>query len=649
MSGIYGIINLKGNPVDTHQMDKMESLLIHRGIDGKAQWIDKQVGLGHLKLEITLESEYEQLPLEYKNWVITADARIDNRDELDGPLSIEPSEKHKIPDINYIVKAYEKWGKDCVKYLIGDFAFAIWDKNDETLFCARDHIGIKPFFYLKTDNKFIFASELKTIVELREIPVELNESKLGDWMYRIQDLHNPTDTLFMNIKRLMPAHKGILKNEGFDIQQYWKLERKKEIKLPSDEAYAEKLRDLMIQAVECRMRTKYDIGVTLSGGLDSSSIACIAARKLAKEGKNLYTASSVLPDNWEGIEEDEREYIEAIVEQEKNIIPSYAYATDNDVFDNLEASFEKYYLPLNPFFYMDLALDKALLINPNLRVKMNGFYGDIAVSHKGRLVLPTLIRKLNFTAFLKLLRQRLKLENSVTVVFKEAFSSFIPKKVKKIINNLRGFDKIEDKAFHLVVADGFIKKYQLKKLSEKYTLKKEKCQTVSDQIALNTHSVLHALEEINIRTSFLGIEELNPLADIRILEYLINSPVEQFNHKGWLRGWIRFAMSGILPIVVQWRKNKCMYVPSFRRQIFNSSNSINKILDSDKAPLVSNYINISNINRFLPSVRIVKNWQDPKIDNSTIIFSIGLINFMYLDFLFKKNIIITKSLKNENS
>ena len=170
MSGIYGIINLKNQPVDKQQLDKMEALLLHRGLDGNGQWLQDNVGLGHLKLEITPESAYEKLPLEYKQWVITADARVDNRDELNTPLSIEVAERHKIPDTTYIVKAYEKWGKDCVKHLIGDFAFAIWDKNSQTLFCARDHIGIKPFFYLKTEDKFIFASEVKTLVELQEKP-----------------------------------------------------------------------------------------------------------------------------------------------------------------------------------------------------------------------------------------------------------------------------------------------------------------------------------------------------------------------------------------------------------------------------------------------------------------------------------------------
>ena len=121
MSGIYGIINFNEDTVCKEQMNKMQAIMSHRGIDGKSQWIDNNVGLGHLKLEITPESEFEQLPLLYKQWVITADARIDNRNELNAPLSISEQEQGITPDSTYIIKAYEKWGNNCVKYLIGDF------------------------------------------------------------------------------------------------------------------------------------------------------------------------------------------------------------------------------------------------------------------------------------------------------------------------------------------------------------------------------------------------------------------------------------------------------------------------------------------------------------------------------------------------
>lgn len=638
MSGIYGIINLKNNPVDPLQMNKMEELLIHRGVDGKAQWIDGHVGLGHLKLEITPESEYERLPLEYKQWVITADARIDNRDELDAAFSISEEERPFIPDTTYIVKAYEKWGKDCVKHLIGDFAFAIWDKVEQTLFCARDHIGIKPFFYLKTEDKFIFASELKTIVELREIPVELNESKLGDWMYRIQDLHNPTDTLFMNIKRLMPAHFGIAQSGNWGIEQYWKLKKTKEIKLPTDEAYAEKLRDLMIQAVECRMRTKYEIGVTLSGGLDSSSVACIAARKLAKEGKNLYTASSVLPDNWEGIEEDEREYIEAVVEQEKNIIPSYVSANNIGVFENLDESFEKYYLPLNPFAYIDLEIDKALRNYSNLRVKMNGFYGDIAVSNSGNRIFSILARQLKFKALIKI--TTLKASIYGNKVFQQLLKDIIKVILPQILINLYRKYKLSYKknidAFDLVLQESFKKNFQIEKISQDCQQKFYSCKTLESYIEIHCSSLVWALEEINIRNSHIDTEELNPLGDIRLLEFIVDVPLIHQYSNGWNRGFIRLAMNDIIPPKVQWRKYKTMYSPDFFYKLSLCSDFINNTTDK----LWSNKcINVLKIKQNLLDIKLVKNWQDPRFDNAPVIYTIGFINFLFINFLSNKKIL----------
>jgi asparagine synthase (glutamine-hydrolysing) len=628
MSGIYGIINLKNQPVDKHQLDKMKAQLLHRGLDGNAQWLENNAGLGHLKLEITPESEYEKLPLEYKQWVITADARIDNRNQLDTPLSIQASERHKIPDTTYIVKAYEKWGQDCVKHLIGDFAFAIWDKNDKTLFCARDHIGIKPFFYLKTEDKFIFSTELKTLVELREIPVELNDSKLADWIYRIQDLHNPTDTVFKGIKRLLPAHWLSAKTEeDLFMGQYWKLERLKEPKLSNFEAYIEKLKELMIQAVECRMRTKFDMGVTLSGGLDSSSVACIAAKKLREEQKFLYTASSVLPENWDGIEEDEKEYIEAVVNQEKNIVPAYVSAEGQGAFDDLDKVFEATYLPVNAFYYMDIALDKALKKTPNLRVKLNGFYGDIALSYKGNLVFSTLLTEYNLREAVKLLYQRLRFEKSFFKVLKESLSVFLPSRLKRVYTVLKNRQHIGNNAFDIMVNNAFKEKHNLEERNKRQDIIRGNLKTVVNQINVNMKATVHYLEEMNVRNAQIGMEELNPWGDIRLLQFLVNMPLSLFHYNGWHRGAIRFAMQGIIPPKVQFRKHKTMYSPDFFHRVKNS-----KIELDPNDDVKNDVINVSDIQRFLLIPKLVKNSQSKEFDTSTIIFAYGFINYKFIAF-----------------
>ncbi|NES85389.1 MAG: asparagine synthetase B, partial [Moorea sp. SIO2B7] len=163
MSGIVGIYYLNQEPIDRENIGQMLDILAHRGPDGADIWCEGSVGLGHRMLWTTPESLLEKLPLvnHSKNLVITADARIDNREELIVALELNDRPAEKITDSQLILAAYEKWGEQCPEKLLGDFAFAIWDKHKQILFCARDHVGVKPFYYYHQSGQgFIFASEI---------------------------------------------------------------------------------------------------------------------------------------------------------------------------------------------------------------------------------------------------------------------------------------------------------------------------------------------------------------------------------------------------------------------------------------------------------------------------------------------------------
>jgi len=140
MSGIAGIVNFDGAPIDRDLLQRLTMSMTFRGPDAQATWIDGHVGFGHTLLRTTYEAETEQQPLtlDGKVW-LTADARIDGVRATSN-------------DAELILQAYETWKTDCAKHLIGDFAFAIWDTTTRTLFCARDHFGVKPFYYARAGN-----------------------------------------------------------------------------------------------------------------------------------------------------------------------------------------------------------------------------------------------------------------------------------------------------------------------------------------------------------------------------------------------------------------------------------------------------------------------------------------------------------------
>ena len=221
MSGIVGIHYLDGRPVNHENLTKMVDILAHRGPDGADIWVDGSVGLGHRMLWTTPESLIEKLPLvnHTGDIVTTSDSRIDNREELIAALQLSNHSFEKITDSDLILGAYEKWGEECPQHLLGDFAFAIWDNRQQKLFCARDTMGIKPIYFYFANNNFVFGSEIKAIFCLQEVPREVNEVRIGD--YLIKNFEDTTITSYKNILRLPPAHSVKISTAGIEIQNYW--------------------------------------------------------------------------------------------------------------------------------------------------------------------------------------------------------------------------------------------------------------------------------------------------------------------------------------------------------------------------------------------------------------------------------------------
>jgi len=221
------------------------------------------------------------------NLVLTADACIDNRDELIVTivtLGLADRPPAEIADSQLILAAYEKWGEYCPEKLLGDFAFAIWDERKQVLFCARDHFGVKPFCYHQSEQFFVFASEIKALLCLPGVPCQLNEARVADYLEVL--FEDKAMTFYQHILRLPPGHSITVGREETRLRSYWSLDPERELRLGSDEEYAE--------AMRCRLRSAFPIGSMLSGGLDSSSITCVARKLLAQNGgRRLHTFSAI--------------------------------------------------------------------------------------------------------------------------------------------------------------------------------------------------------------------------------------------------------------------------------------------------------------------------------------------------------------------
>lgn len=295
MSGIAGIVSFDGRPIDREAFARMMRALAPRGPDGQHSVIGEDFALGNAIFHTTPESSLEQQPLRFEHYIITADARIDNRAELLDELEIPRPEQSKLSDAGVIVRAYAKWKRGAPYKLEGNFAFAIWDTREKRLFCARDVFGAKPFCFTKLPWGFVFASDTMAMRASQLFNLTINEGRFADALTPIyvESLH-VHETLWNEIQRLRHQHWLEAHDNRITKQVYFRF-AETHVDLPkSDDDKIALFHDEFVRSVDRCLRTVGPVGLTLTGGLDSGSIACVARRLLKERGQGPLRAYSAL-------------------------------------------------------------------------------------------------------------------------------------------------------------------------------------------------------------------------------------------------------------------------------------------------------------------------------------------------------------------
>lgn len=275
MSGIAGIIRFDGGPVEPGLIEGMTAAMAHRGPDGIHHWSRGSVALGHCMLHTTPESLEETQPLanEDESLVLVMDGRIDNWEELRSELLALGTRLRTRADAELVLRAYERWGRDCLQHMDGDFALVIWDARQRCAFCARDRIGTKALLYHWDRQCLTFASEPRPILELPWTERVLNEGMVAEFL--ATEWHARDETFWQGINRLVPAHAMLVNVEGPRIEEYWTPPLDAELRYKRAEEYAEHYRALLFDAVRRQSRSHKPVGCEVSGGLDSSAVFAV--------------------------------------------------------------------------------------------------------------------------------------------------------------------------------------------------------------------------------------------------------------------------------------------------------------------------------------------------------------------------------------
>ena len=321
MSALAGILNFGNDPapVDEYTLNRLGAALESRGPDGGNDVIAHSIGMSYRAFHTNRESRLEVQPLiTPEGHMLTWNGRVDNRADLISQLDyyLPHPTAATVPDLNIVMAAYAKWKQECFVRLLGDFSLALWDAQLSVLYLARDIAGARPLRYYIDHTRIVWSTDTTALLGILNTPVEVDEEYIAEAM----SLRPSSEiTPFKNIKAIKPAHVLRITAQGtLSTKQYWTLDPRTEIRYGTDEEYDEHALFEMSEAVRCRLRADRPVFAELSGGLDSSSIVCLADRVIAEGGVQTPSVQTVSHVFDECPTSDERKFI-SLVETQRGI------------------------------------------------------------------------------------------------------------------------------------------------------------------------------------------------------------------------------------------------------------------------------------------------------------------------------------------
>lgn len=333
MCGIAGYLS-KDRIVEKSRFEKMVDIISHRGPDDRGVYYDEVAALGHRRLAIIDLSKEGHQPFVYKNkYVIVFNGEIYNYLELREELKNKGYEFRTHTDTEVLVAMYDYYGNECLSMLNGMWAFAIYDIDNKSVFCSRDRFGIKPFYYYHRNGKFVFASEIKQILEVMDNKPKINIDVAKKYIIS-GVLEDSDNTMFSGIYKLNGGFslQYHINTDEMKMEQYYDI-RKVKPTTKSYQSVCEEFRKIFEDSIRLRLRADVPIGFCLSGGLDSSAIVCMSDRICKEKGENVprHTISSCFEDK----AYDEQQYIDEVVKN-TNVISHKTFPKEENLFEQLD-------------------------------------------------------------------------------------------------------------------------------------------------------------------------------------------------------------------------------------------------------------------------------------------------------------------------
>lgn len=595
MSGICALYRFDGAPGPGTRLAPVLDALRDWG-DASSSWVpdaaSAPIALGCRMQAITPEDARDHQPRSSRDGacVLVADARVDNRADLAAALGIGAGDARTMPDSEFILRAWAAWGEDCARRLVGDFAFILWDSRCRSVFAARDGIGQRVLFYHRTPQWLSIASSPTALLCLEHVPATLNEEKLADFLVLLQD---PVTTFYRDIHRLPAGHAMRADENGIRLTRFWEPTPSREIRYSSDNEYCEAFRAVFGEAVRCRLRSRQPAGIMLSAGLDSSTVAAMAAQQLRERGDRLHAFHAAPQRGHDGPVRpgwvaDESEDVRAIARMYDNIDLEIQRPGARTPLDDLDSMFQAVGMPVRNVINRAWVDSIYLTMKGrSMNVLLSGQKGNATISYTGLRSLRDMARAGQWAHVLREIRAVARSTNQRprAVLKDQILIALAPLWLVRAWSRLRRRTvEPEWAGRHSAIRPQFAAEMRTE---ERIRAARD------DDLALGRAGGLEyraavlsagdALDFTHGMRAWSGVETRDPTSDVRVVEFCLGIPGSQYLSGGRNRLLVRRSMRGLLPDAVLNRETRgaqasdwTAWLPALRPQIAQSLDRLDR-------------------------------------------------------------------------
>jgi asparagine synthase (glutamine-hydrolysing) len=559
MSGIAAVLNLDGSAVPRSEVERMANVLKPYGPDRQKVLMRHSVAFVACLHYLTPEDLFERQPVHFHSrFVLLFDGRIDNRSELGDSLCIGTPELQSMPDSMVAVRLFARWGERGFERMIGAFAIIVMDLQDGRLICARDHMGLRVLHYHRSPERFAVATAPEALFALSWVPRILNKDKIGDTLVN-RGLNGET-TYYQGINRVVPGSVIAVAGTKLFKDRFWSPENIADVRFKIDDEYVEAFRERFEGAVKARLRTRQVPCATITGGLDSSSVAVVAADMLAANGKRLNTFTAVpepgfFREELPGHYFDETRYVRQIAEANSNIVAHFIAPSKGPILDQIAEQIRLGGAPsgniLNGLWVMDI-FTAARSAGHN--VMLTGEMGNITMSYHGRGLFPELLQT---GRWLRLIDEIKSSGYQWKYMLRHwTIAPFIPAALFRRYKQWRRGGKTPWHDFSAIHPEFAATSDVIGRAANEYLPfdappPRNRLARISD-----FHCYCETADWFTKLRARFGVDVRTPAFDRRVVEFCIGIPEDQFLRKGSDRWLIRRAMKGRLPDAVLYNRKR---------------------------------------------------------------------------------------------